>query len=406
MKMWQIAWKDVRIRLRDRKGFLMMIAMPLVLTAILGAALGGVFDQERNSMPQFELAVYQGDDGEIGKRLVEDVFKSEELKQSITVKSLDSEEAVQKLVADGEAGAGIVIPKGFSEQVMSGQKVQVRIVQDPGNPQTAAIVRGIVTSYTDRVSVVSTALASVIGDLNQSVSASAFGKPDVRMVAQEVTGELSQTAASPNVAVIEKPVGEKAVSAKQYYAAAMAVMFLLFNATIGAKSILNERATETLSRLLSTPTSKLSILMGKFMGTLLFSLLQFGVLLLVTRYALGVEWGSQPGQIFAVVCGYAAAVSGLSMALASVLKSEQAADVVSGVGVQIFALLGGSMLPLSQFPDFLQNAALLTPNAWALTSLTDIMTGTTWQALFLPIGVLFATGAVGLSVGTWRLTAR
>ncbi|ASS74152.1 hypothetical protein CIG75_03540 [Tumebacillus algifaecis] len=67
MKLWQIAWKDVRIRMRDRKGLLSMIAMPLVLTAILGAALGGVFDQGSGSLPQFEVAVYQGDQGASGK---------------------------------------------------------------------------------------------------------------------------------------------------------------------------------------------------------------------------------------------------------------------------------------------------------------------------------------------------
>lgn len=39
-----IAWKDVKIRITDRKGFMMLILMPLILTCILGAALGSVVD--------------------------------------------------------------------------------------------------------------------------------------------------------------------------------------------------------------------------------------------------------------------------------------------------------------------------------------------------------------------------
>lgn len=39
-----IAWKDVKIRITDRKGFMLLILMPLILTCILGAALGSVVD--------------------------------------------------------------------------------------------------------------------------------------------------------------------------------------------------------------------------------------------------------------------------------------------------------------------------------------------------------------------------
>ncbi|MFD2169875.1 ABC transporter permease [Tumebacillus lipolyticus] len=405
MKWWHIARKDIRIRLRDRKGFLMMIVMPLVLTAILGAALSGVFNQEGNTMPEFEVAVYRGDDGALGKALVEDILQSDDLKKSITVKSVDSELAVQQSVQDGEAAVGLVIPTGFTDGVNRGDAVQVELIQDPGKQLVSLIMNSIVTSYTNRISAVGVASSALVDDLKQAAPVLAGQGVDIGKIAQEVLDDLKRAASSPGAGVVEKPVGEKEVTAQQYYSAAMAVMFLLFNATIGAKSILNERASETLSRMLTTPTNKLNILLGKFVGTLYFSLLQFAVLMLTTKYAFGVDWGDF-GQAATVAFGYAIAVSGLSMALAAMLKSEQSADLVSGIGVQIFAALGGSMLPLSQFPELLQKVALITPNAWALTSLTGIMTGAEWQALYLPIGVLLAIGAVALSFGTWRLAAR
>lgn len=406
MKLWEIAWKDVRIRLRDRKGLLSALLMPLLLTMILGAALGGVFNQEAGTLPSFEVAVYQGDDGNVGQALAESVLQSDELKKSVTVVPVASEAAVEQSVQEGKADVGLVIPKGFTEQVTKGTPVELAVLQDPGKKQTALILTSIVTSYTERVAAVSAAGAAIVADVAQSTAVSTGAAPNIGQIAQEVIGELTAAAEAPNAAVLEKPVGDKAVSAKQYYAAAMAVMFLLFNVTIGAKSILSERSTETLSRLLSTPTGKSQILIGKFAGTLFFALLQFGVLYLATRYLFGVAWGDHLGQTLAVAVSYAVAVSGLSMALAAVLKSEGAADVVSGVGVQICSVLGGSMLPLSQFPELLQKVALITPNAWALTGFTDIMTGVAWGALFLPLGVLLAIGAAALCFGTWRLAAR
>ncbi|ARU60189.1 hypothetical protein CBW65_03300 [Tumebacillus avium] len=407
MKLWEIAWKDVRIRLRDRKGLLSALLMPLLLTMILGAALGGVFNQEAGTLPAFEVAVYQGDEGNVGQALVENILQSDEMKKTVTVVPLDSEAAVEQSVQEGKTDVGLVIPTGFTKQVTEGEPGKLEVLQDPGKAQTGLILTSIVTSYTERVAAVSAAQAAIVADVAQSAAVSTGGAaPNIGQIAQEVIGELTRAAETPNAVVLEKPVGEREVSAKQYYAAAMAAMFLLFNATIGAKSILNERSTETLSRLLSTPTGKAQILIGKFAGTLCFALLQFGVLYLATRFLFDVEWGDQLGQTLAVAGSYAVAVSGLSMALAAVLKSEGAADIVSGVGVQICSVLGGSMLPLSQFPELLQKVALITPNAWALSSFTDIMTGAAWQALFLPIGVLLAIGAAALCFGTWRLAAR
>ena len=96
--------------------------------------------------------------------------------------------------------------------------------------------------------------------------------------------------------VTETSVGEQPVSAMQYYAAAMAAMFLLFNAMVGGKSLHRERQTVTLSRLMMTPTSIGSILVGKFIGTFLFASFQFTVFIAVTHYLLKVDWGANVMQ--------------------------------------------------------------------------------------------------------------
>jgi ABC-2 type transport system permease protein len=94
------------------------------------------------------------------------------------------------------------------------------------------------------------------------------------------------------------------------------------------------------------------------------------------------------------------------MILAAIVSEEKTTDLISGVGVQIFAILGGSMLPIYIFPDALQTFANITPNKWALTSFLSVMSGTSWSQLFLPISVLILMGLLSLTIGTWRLKAR
>lgn len=406
MKIWVIAWKDTLIRLRDRRGLMIMFMMPILLTLILGSALSGVMDGGENTLPEMTVAVYDGDGGDVSKGLLEGVLQSDGLKEKVTLVKKTTSDEVRQMVESGQASSGIVIPAGLTQSLVDGKTVKIQVLEDPGKATAGQIIRSMVTAYTSRVATVSGSTWEVMSDLAQAVPTMTGGTNQIAQAAERLVADLRKTAAAPKTEIVETPIGEKSVSAKQYYAAAMSAMFMLFNAAIGAKLILNERTTETLARMLSTPTSKMRILLGKFFGTLLFSVIQFAVMVVATRFIFDVDWGDQIGQVFAVGVMYAVAVAGLSMAVASIIASERAADLVSGVGVQICAVLGGSMVPIAQFPDTLQKVALFTPNTWALNSFVEIMSGTTWQALALPMMVLFAIGAAALMVGTWRLAAR
>jgi ABC-2 type transport system permease protein len=88
MKVFMIASKDVVIRFRDRKGLMLMVLMPLLLTAILGAALSDMIGGDQKLMPKMTISVYSEDNGELARRLVDDVLQSEELKPYIKIKML------------------------------------------------------------------------------------------------------------------------------------------------------------------------------------------------------------------------------------------------------------------------------------------------------------------------------
>jgi ABC-2 type transport system permease protein len=402
MKSLLIAWKDFKIRMKDRKGMVTMIVMPLILTAILGAALSDVMGGD-GGFSETTVGLYQADQDPIAEALRTEVLLELEF---VKVKLAQDDAELKELLKTGKIDVGLSIPVEWSSDINNGRLKEISIYSQTDKQVKATVIQSIVESFSERVKTVSLSATAVISDLTESRAATTgTGTVNMKEVVDIIVADLNQ-AGQIQFEIEEESIGKKMVSSMQYYAAAMAVMFLLFNATMGAKSIIQERNTETLARLMMSPTSNGSILIGKFMGTLLFALIQLIIFYIATSLFYDVHWGGNILQVVAVGIAYSVAVSGLSMILAAVVSEEKTTDLISGVGVQIFAILGGSMLPIYIFPDALQSFANITPNKWALTSFLSVMSGTSWSQLFLPISVLILMGLLSLSIGTWRLKAR
>ncbi|WP_035432447.1 ABC transporter permease [Bacillus sp. UNC322MFChir4.1] len=398
MKSFIIAWKDFKIRFTDRRGFMMMLLMPLLLTAILGSALSAVIDE--GGLPKTVIGYYQEDEDTFATMFRTDVLEAKEIKDDVKVEKVSSRTDLEKMLKEKKIDAGIIIPKQWSEHIQEGKFKKVELLTDPAKDIQAKIADSFIQSFAERVQTVAFATKSVVTDLAQSQQG------NVQEVAKNMGTDLQSIATSHETGIQTGTIGKKTVVAMQYYAAAMLVMFLLYNVTVGAKSIIGERRTETLARLLTTPTSAYSVLLGKFFGTLLFACIQFGVFVIATHYAFGVNWGDDIAQLIAVGVSYAICVSGLSMLIAAFIRDERTADVMGGIGIQLLAVLGGSMLPIYAFPSTLQKLANIAPNKWALTSFLDIMSGTSWNTLLPIILSLSSAGILSVIIGTLRLRTR
>ncbi|MGG2094102.1 ABC transporter permease [Bacillus sp. S13(2024)] len=398
MKSFIIAWKDFKIRFTDRRGFMMMLLMPLLLTAILGSALSGFMDE--GGLPKTVIGYYQEDEDTFANMFRTDVLEAKGIKDDVKVKKVSSRTDLEDMLQKKTIDVGIIIPKQWSEHIQDGKLKEVELLTDPAKDIQAKIADSLIRSFSERAQTVAFATKSVATDLAQSQQG------NVQEVVKSVGTDLQAIATSNKSGVETGKIGKKTVVAMQYYAAAMLVMFLLYNVTVGAKSIVGEQRTETLARLLSTPTSSYSVLLGKFFGTLLFACIQFGVFVIATHYAFSVNWGDDIVQLTAVGISYAICVSGLSMLIAAFIRDEKTADVMGGIGIQLLAILGGSMLPIYVFPDTLQKVANIAPNKWALTSFLDIMSGTSWNTLLPIILSLSSAGILSVIIGTLRLRTR
>ncbi|MFS0880688.1 ABC transporter permease [Metabacillus niabensis] len=402
MSFFIIALKDIKIRLFDRKGFVMMLLMPIILTAILGSALSGVFG-ENGSIPKTTVGiVVSSPDDLLTDQFIHDVLQGDELKESLTVKQIDSKERLQEEVEQQRVDVGLFLPAGWGEGLANGDVHDLTIYHDPEKEIQSKIIQTITTSFVEKATSVSIATGVLTEELATAVPAS-NQKINIADISMQIADELTKIASSKVDAVTAEKDGKEPISGMQYYAAAMAAMFLLFNITIGAKSIIQERKTETLARLMSSPIRYSSIIFGKFLGTLYYSIIQFFIFVLTTHFLFDVNWGNNLLQIVAIGLAYSISVAGFSMIIAGLLTEEKTADSVGGLGIQILALLGGSMVPLTAFPEGLQRLANIAPNKWALNSFLEVMNGTTWNTLALPIAILILSGLIALILGSLKL---
>ncbi len=400
MKLMSVALKDTTVTLRDKKALLILIAMPFVLITILGFALGGVFSGS-TSFSKIEVAVVDYDKDELSKSLVDDVLKSKDLAKLLVVRKMDEKKA-RRLISLGDLDSAVIIPENFSQTITRGEPSRIKVLGDPGHEIKAGIVRGIIQSFANYVSASQVEIKTAIGFLNES---GAVSPQRVQHLTTMLIRASSEGKKKELIAVEEKNTAEeKRISSMQYYSAGMMVQFVLFGAMFGAFSILEERNNRTLSRLLSTPTGKLSILGGKLGGVYLIGAIQFFALIAATRLILGVYWGKSIAGIGILGAATILAVTGLTIFIAAITKSEKAADAFSMVLIMVMSALGGSWVPLQAFPVWFRQISKVTINGWAMQGFTRLMADAGLQVVLLPSLILVLIGTVLFAIGTWRFS--
>jgi len=391
--------------------------MPMVLIGILGAALGSLMNS--GGIEPFAVILVNADQPvrpavppgtpaavieqlptlHLGKILEEDVLASDQVREIMHVTVATDLDEAKATVADGKAVAVIHVPADFSASVLTGsarslltgsarsvpgKAPNVDLYADPAAPTETAIVEQIVQIFTEQVTTGSLA-TQLVGPER----------------AEQVMAEIN--AALPEVA--DAAAGAKPVEAIQYYAAAMAIMFMVMTAFDRAKEILQERQEGTLARILTSPTGKATLIAGQILGSMAILMAQFLILLIGTRLLYQVDWGSWPGALL-LGAAFSLAAAGIGTAAAGIFTDPRAADSATGTAGVVFAALSGAMLPLYVFPDGLKLMARAIPNYWALQGLLDQMAGLGPSYLWTPVAVLTGIGIVTAGVGAWRLAVK
>ncbi|MFE6508786.1 ABC transporter permease [Nocardioides sp. NPDC057767] len=380
----QIAAKDLRQRARDRSAFLLAIVVPFTLAAIFSLLFGPAATPRA-----FEYAVVDQDRTAVSLAFTEEVLGALQEQGVAEVSELDEEQA-RTGVRDGDLDAAFVLPRGFAADVASPRPAELRVVGSADAPTATAVARSVARSYVGGLDAARVAVAAV------GASRPGLTAAEIERVAQETVHGV------PPVALEDASAAARVLDVKTYFAAAMAVFFLLFTVQFGVSSLIDERGEGTLARLLAAPVPRWAILVGKLLTSVVLGIVSLTVLMVASALMLGADWGDPLGVGLLVVAGVLAG-TGITSVIASLARTSEQAGTWQAVVAVTLGLLGGSFFPVQQGGEVIATLSLVTPHAWFLGGLGDLAGGGGAVRALPSVAALLGMAAVTMGIALLRI---
>jgi len=377
---------------RDRVVQAMTFFLPIAFFSIFAAVFGR---QGRDTTSPVRVAVVDEDQTDGSRRLVRALQREGGLRVVLNARpsgsapgtpavTLDRARA-RALVQNGDVPVAVVLPKGFSESVgnfdsASGEPVQ--LLADTGDPIAPRVVGGLLQK----------AAMTASPDLLARNGIAQFEKygggltPQQRkmvdtwlpMMRQESLGDSargdsaagatggSEMSGLVHVRTIDVLGERKKNPLVAFYAAGIAVMFLLFMSSGAGGGLIDEVDAGTLERLLTSNVGMTGVLAGKWLYVTLLGMLQITVMFLWGAFAFKLDFFAHIPGFLVMTAATAAAAAGFGLVLATLCRTRAQLGALSTILVLVQSALGGSMFPRFLMSEGMQKMGLFTFNAWAL----------------------------------------
>jgi ABC-2 type transport system permease protein len=407
--------KDIKVLLSDKKSLMIFILMPIVLTTILSFALTGSFG-DPGKMNAINVGIVKAYDietdmakfGSVVKEMMgenvelsmddapdleniffQDFLGDETLKKVMNYEIYD-ESAAMKALNDEVVAVVVILPDEFifSQYVNfllpNRNPIDIKIIGHPDYSYSTQIVTSVFESYFDTIN-------KKVVNKNVLLEVGSSYAP-MRMLFENietVMSDPSETMTMSQVKLTEVP-GKKIVSSFTYYSIAMMAMFILYSASHTGRELLTEKKMLTLDRGVVSGIHYGRVLTSKFMMTLFLCAIQMSALVLYATFILKVEW-SNPLKVLVGILFSAIAVSGLGIFISAItLTSEnyKVANIFENVLVHVFALIGGSYIPIQVLPGIFSTLKYFALNGVVLDLFLNTYQDASWNKLSEYYGIL------------------
>ena len=436
-----LASKDLRLVWRDRRALIVLLAMPLVMILVLGLSLGEGFGQKADD--RLRISVVDQDEGftdadapgNEGEHHWSNVVQ-QDLTQTagIRVEVIPDRAEAERLVQEGRRAAVLVFGPKFSRQItncsfLAGgvnplfreginlQELDAELLRDPTQLTAASIIDQVAQVTTLRVVMpwmIGRAFEKVgerLGPVVQTVIKQMFTNVDLtgKTWAALTRSEPKPTAGA-EIIKYHSPHGEgllnRGAMRYQILVPSYLVMFSYFLVLSAGRLFVAERQQGTLKRLRAAPLPRWKILGGKLIPCFVISVGQGLFLLGAGKLVFAMQWGSQPVWLVIVVLATSLSVTGLTLLVAALARTESQVTIYGTLLVLVLAGVSGCLMGDRELmPEAMQRASLATPHAWALVAYRQLLAnpaGPNLQLVAQACGVLSVYG-IGLIVLAWWL---
>jgi ABC-2 type transport system permease protein len=405
-----IAWKEFQILFKDKGSLALIFVLPLLLGGMMGGAHLTVTGSEEAGI-LLHVCLVNEDSGAFGTEVAKAIESIDELDLEIYATAAEAEQRV----AEGEAAAAIVIPSDFTQDIDAYTPTSIEVIVDPGQPESASIVTGIMNHVMDEVTIWGEVQYGIRTLLDESGLLAGASVEQQRAIGAQTLGAimttLNEMRRTPAIAVVSEDLEGTEVGGGWNYLAVVfpgfAVMFIFLNVAWSASSLLTERESGTLHRLLAAPLQRGSVIAGKMLAYTLLACLQVLLLFAVARILFDMPMGQSPLGLVVLSLVVALISSAMGMMIAGLAESGNQAGNIGLILGLVLAAIGGC-IPMPggstyRSGGFIGTLARLTPHAHALEGYFRLMIENGTVVTILPqMGILLAFGVVFFLIAVWR----
>src|SRR6185503_20143721 len=391
-KIFAIAWKDTIVRFGSASEWLYFIVLPIIFTFVFA---GGVPTGDEDN--RVGLVVVDQAHTSISQEIISELEKSTAVRPDV----LSLEEAEEQF-SSRLAPAVLIIPTGLDLESIQSGTTQLDFRQLPNNIDASIAERAVQTAIRRVGSVVSAANMAVAEAKARGTFESAEAEQAYFNQSLELARSL-QAESPERVTIIQGNTPEDFAYDPQANVSAGQLITWVFIPLFGIAALFAyERQQGTLRRVLTTPTSKATFLLGTISGQVAMALIQMTLLVLFAVLAFKLNWGNPLGVFLILTCS-ALAAAAIGTTMGTFIKSEGQATGLSIMAGMLMSMLGGCWYPLELFPAVMQNIARILPTTWAMQGLLDLLLRGAGVADILPeAGILLGFAVLFFSVGVWR----
>jgi ABC-2 type transport system permease protein len=366
--------------LRDRTGLFFVFLLPVVLIVVLGTVYGG------RTAPR--LGVVAVDAGPLGDELVTAIADGD---MELEMRTLTDATALRGAVETGTIELGLVVPPGYDGTLRSGGTATITLLSQPGRQM--ALERGVDAAVA--------AQAGRVRAARLAEARSGIGFDAALGAATAAEAGLS------GVAVTVEDVGKRLFPAGigmfSLGAQSQLVLFMFLTSLTAATQLILTRQLGVSKRMLSTPTSVGTILVGEMLGRLAVAMLQGLFIVLLSAFVFGVDWGDPLGASVLIVT-FALVGTGAAMVVGAFGNNPDQAGTVGVFAGMLLAALGGAMIPIEIFGEPMRTIAQVTPQYWAIAGFRGLLFDRATVVGILPqVGVLGVMAVALIAIATVKL---
>jgi ABC-2 type transport system permease protein len=368
-----VARKESLQVLRDPRSLMIALLLPLMQMFLLGYGV-------KLDVDHIPLCVVDEDGSQRSRDLIERFAASRYFELQAVERSVAH---VAHRIDAGECRLALVLPTRLSERLAGARQATLQLIVDGTDSNTATIAAGYARSVVDAQ-----------GRLLQLEALERHGYP---------THALTPLELRPRVWF-----NEDLESSYFIIPGVVALVMSVIGSQLSSLTIAREWERGTMELLLSTPVSRLELMLGKLAPYFVIGLVDATICLGVAAGWFGVPFRGALLTFFGTTCLFLAVVLSIGYLVSVSIRSQVGASQVALVLTMLpTTLLSGFTFPIDQMPAVVQGVTTLVSARYYVTILKAIfLKGSTAAELALPIGclALYAAVVVGLAARAFRKT--